>query len=252
MAEPADPGIRRYRLAMAGLAMAILVFAAYSLIVMLQSPWGRLNLGADPVLGYLPGARRFLETGSPYEPAQVAGAWTLGAHSFIHPPAALLLFVPFLVLPYVLWWVLPIAVTIAALVRLRPRPWAWPLLALCLCWPWSTAALIAGNSDMWAMAAVAAGAAWGWPIVALVIKPTFAPLALISVRRPAAWIAAAVLAVLMIPLLHLWFEWLTVVRNASLSLGYSVQSLPIVLIGVIAWVAGDRTARGTAREPTPD
>jgi hypothetical protein len=225
---------------MAELAAILLIVALALLVVTLQSPWGQLNLGADPVEGYLPGAQRFLDTGSPYLPDQIAGPWALGAHSFIHPPSALPLFIPFLILPYGLWWAVPIVVTVLAIVWLRPAPWTWPLMAACLCWPRSTGSLIAGNTDMWSMAAVAAGAAWGLPIVILAIKPTFAPLALVAVRRRSAWIAGAVLAVLMLPLLHLWFDWLQVIGNASLSWTYSLLNLPLVLIGLIAWVGRTR------------
>ena len=180
---------RFYRPTMFGLATVILGLAVYELVTTAVTPSGQELIAADVTQGYLAGAQRFVNTGSPYTAKQLAGPWVLGYHSFIHPPAALLLFVPFLFVPLPLWWILPIATTVWCVAWLRPLPWTWPLLAFCLIWPRSIGSLLAGNTDIWATAFVAAGAVWGWPVVALIIKPTFAPLAIVAVRRRSAWLA---------------------------------------------------------------
>jgi hypothetical protein len=216
-----------------GLTVVLLALAGLELVAL--NAMYPVILFSDPVVGYFPGAQRFLDTGSPYAPEQVAGAWSLGAHSFIHPPAALALFVPFLALPLPLWWVLPLGFTAWAVWRLRPAPWTWPLMAACLLWPRSTGSLLAGNSDMWAMAFVAAGTLWGWPVALLAIKPTFAPLALIGIRRRWTWIAGVVWLALVAVTLPLWLEWLRVTANAGLSPTYSVNNLPLVLLPLVAW-----------------
>ena len=227
------------------IATVAVVVAIARLVIVAQA---RPNLiASDLVKGYLPGARRFLDTGSPYEAYQLAGDWSIGFHTFIHPPSALPLFVPFLWLPTVLWWLVPLAVVGAALWRLRPAPWALAVIALLLCWPRSTGAILAGNTDIWAAAAVAAGAAWGWPIVLLAVKPTFAPLALVAVGYRSAWIAGAVTAVLLLGFGLLWIEWVAVIRNAGLSLAYSLLNLPLVAIGVVAYVGSQRFSPGRIR-----
>jgi hypothetical protein len=223
-----------------GLTIVLGAMALYQLVELASTPWGRGLIAADVVKGYLPGARRFLDTGSPYLPEQVGSPWAIEVHSFIHPPAALPLFLAFLILPLPLWWVLPMSGTAAAVWRLRPSPWTWPVMAACLVWPRSTGAILAGNSDLWAMAAVAAGAVWGWPAVLLAIKPTFAPLGILALRRKSAWGAAGILGITMLPLAPLWFDWLAVIWNSGLGLGYSVPNLPLVMIGAVAFLGRRR------------
>lgn len=223
-----------------GLTVVLLALAAYSLVAVASTPWGQGLLGSDVVKGYLPGAQRFLDTGSPYTPEQLAGPWPLDYHSFIHPPAALGLFVPFLVLPLVLWWLVPLLVTGAALWKLHPARWTWPLMAACLVWPRSTGSILAGNSDIWVMAAVAAGAVWGWPVAALIIKPTFAPLAIVGLGRRSTWVATAIVGVGVLLTLALWIDWLQVVGNAHLGAAYSLLNLPLAAIGFIAYLGSSR------------
>lgn len=218
-----------------GVATVLLVLASWSLVsTAATQPY---FLATDIVGGYLPAAQRFLETGTPYTADQLAGPYAIGVHTFLHPPAALPLFVPFLFLPVLLWWIIPLGLTGYVVWRLRPGPWAWPLMAACLCWPRSTGALLTGNSDMWAMAAVAAGAVWGWPVVLLAVKPTFAPLALLGVRHRSTWLAAAAGLAVAVLVLPLWFQWWTAIGNADLAPTYSLLNLPLVLLPVIAWRA---------------
>lgn len=217
----------------ATLAVVILIAAAQSLLA-----WWATDpnlIGSDLRYGYLVGAQRFLETGSPYSPDQLAGPWTLGAHSFVHPPAALPLFASFLILPLPLWWVLPLGITGYAIARQRPAPWAWVVMALCLAWPRSVGSVLVGNTDIWAMAAVAAGTIWGWPVVLLAIKPTFAPLALVGARRRSTWIAGVAGLAFVIVTAPLWLDWWTAIRNAHLDWTYSLWNLPLVVLPLVAW-----------------
>jgi hypothetical protein len=206
--------------------------------------------GFDDLDGYLAGARRFVETGSPYLPSQVAGPWTLGPHSFIHPPAALALFVPFLVLPAFLWWAIPLGITTFVIIRFWPAPWTWPLKAACLVWPRSSGSLLAGNTDMWAMAFVAAGAMWGWPAALLAVKPTVAPLALIGGRR--ALLAGLIVIALCAALLPLWIQYAAVIGNVGVDWTYSLLNLPLVVLPAIAWLGRQPPvdAVPTGRAPT--
>ncbi len=244
-----DP--RWYRPVALGLTAVLLALAGVRLLAVASGSFARdWGFGNGDLVGYTDGARRFLETGSPFTLEQLSGPWVLGPHSFIHPPAALPLFLPFLVLPWILWWLIPLAVTAFAILRLRPAMWAWPLMALCLCWPRSAGAIVVGNTDIWVMAFLAAGAWLGWPLALLVVKPTFAPLAIIGIRRRSAWLAGAAVAALSLVALQLWIDWLTVIRNAGLSPGYSLLNLPLVLIPVIAYLARTRTDDGN-RSPAP-
>ena len=219
----------------AGLAVGIGIAAVWLFFQTLWSDWGRFFVGSD-LVGYTDGARRFIDTGSPYTAEQLAGPWQLDIRSFIHPPIALGLFIPFLVLPALLWWAIPAAILGWALWRLRPAPWTWPVMLLLLCWPRSLGSIIAGNTDIWIMAFVAAAAVLRWPAAFIVIKPSFAPLLLIGVRRRSWWLTMAVLGVISLLMLPLWFEWVTVLRNASPDPLYSIFNLPLVSIGLVAWL----------------
>jgi hypothetical protein len=242
-----SPSAVHVRIALEMTSLLLLLAFAWELYGTWNSDWARLYAGGD-LGGYLDGARQYFVTGSPYLPEHVAGPWTLQAHSFVHPPPALALFAPFLILPAVLWWALPLAITGWAIARLRPARWTWPLMVLCLIWPRSIGSLLAGNSDMWAMAIVAGGVVLGWPLVLLVIKPTFAPLAVLGIRRRVWWIALAIAAAANVFMLPLWIEYLAVVRNSQLRVDYSLLNLPLVVLPAIAWLG---RVRPPAQGPAP-
>jgi hypothetical protein len=228
------------------LGIVIGVLAAVRLAMVMFDDFGRRFLGND-LNGYVAGARRFLETGSPYLPEQVVGPWQLQPDSFIHPPVAVLLFIPWVVLPAILWWAIPIGLTAWSVVRLRPAPWSWPVMAACLLWPRTAGILIAGNSDMWVAAAVGVTLAFRIPASVLVVmKPSYLPLALIGARRRSWWMGAAVTGVVCLAFGALWFDYLAVLRNVTLEPLYSMYNAPYVLAPSIAWVAasaGDRRTR---------
>lgn len=233
------------------LAAVITVLAAIEIGLAYVGLFGQRFLAND-LNGYLAGARRFLEHGSPYLPEQLTGAWTLQPDSFIHPPVAVLLFVPFLVLPAVLWWAIPLGLTAWSVVRMRPAAWAWPLMALGLLWPRTAGILIAGNTDMWVAAAIAIALAVSLPTtVLLIMKPSYLPFALIGTPWRSWWIAGVAIGVAALAFAGLWFDYLTVLRGVTLEPLYSLYNAPFVLIPVIAWLARTRRDPGPARIWTP-
>ncbi len=86
---------------------------------------------------------------------------------------------------------------------------------------------------MWIVAAIAAGTIWRWPFVFVLAKPTFAPIALLGIRHRSWWIALVVLALLSVPFLSVWFDWIAVVRNSDVSLVYNLPTLPLMLVPLI-------------------
>ena len=193
---------------------------------------------------YVQAARHFLATGQFYG----FGFWTTGGGApglhfsqVLYPPIVLYLLVPFVFLPPVLWWAIPLAVTAAALVRLRPAEWTWPLIAAAFIWPRTAAMIWFGNPGMWIVMFVALGCVYGWPAVLVLLKPSLAPFALIGIRSRAWWIAAAVLAVASLALLPLWFEYAALLARLRLPLAYSLQDVPTTAIPVLAMLGrGDR------------
>jgi len=227
---------RLYVPVMVGLTIAIGILAAQELAWTAGSPWAHeFAFGNGDLVGYLDGARRFLALGTPY----LSGP--LEPHSFIHPPIALALFVPFLWIPAILWWAIPLIGTAVLVIASTPRPWTWPLMALVLLWPRSQGAILAGNSDLWIMFVVALGVRFGWPIALLILKPTFAPLALLFVRDGQVRYALAGVGLIVgLGLIPAWMEWLAIVRRIDGGLVYSIASLPLVCLPLLGLRRAER------------
>lgn len=180
--------------------------------------------------------------GGPFYPAwQLAGPYSIDRYlthgEILYPPNALPLFALFTGLPAILWWAVPIGITIAAVRRLRPAWWAHPILAFLLLWPRTQEMTIVGNPAMWCVAAVAAGAVWGWPGAFVLLKPSLFPFAGVGAWTRGWWLALGAMLLVTVPFASLWADWATVVGNTRNGLLYSVTDAPTMLIGVVAWVA---------------
>jgi hypothetical protein len=253
IARPAGAlgSLRASRIAALAICGLLALFLAVELIVATH-PGGILSgpPGFD-YQTYMSATQRFLNGGGFYAPYQLAGPYAIGTRDILYPPSALWLFVPFTVLPAVLWWAIPLGIVGWVIASYRPSPWAWAaILALLVLpfpfdWHFSYALelVVTGNPAMWVVAAVAAGTRWRWPAAFVLLKPSLAPLALIGVRGRAWWLAAGGLAVLSLALVPLWIEYVTVVLNARgprASLFYSVTDLPLMLIPIVAWLGRRR------------
>ena len=181
--------------------------------------------------------------GEPYYPAaQLQGPYSPRGGLSLYPPTFLYLMVPFTLLPAVLWWAIPIAIIAHVVWRHRPEPWAWPLIALVLWIPRSQEILTYGNPTMWAAAAVAAGTIWRWPAALVLFKLTLIPFALMGINRRSWWIAVGVLIAISLPFGAMWLDYAAVVSGLQTPLWqYSIVDIPLVSIGVIAWMAADRS-----------
>jgi hypothetical protein len=236
-----EPGrLDGYRRALpAALAAVLLVVAAVQFVSFLTSDFGRTFGGGD-LNGYLGGTRRWLETGSPYEAYQLQPGWALQPFSFLHPPLALLLFAPFLVLPAPLWWLVPIGATAGVIAYLRPARWTWPVMAFCLLWPRTAGMLVTGNTDLWVTAFVALGVVFRWPSALVLLKPSLFPLALIGVRDRRWWLTVGILAGVALLFGRLWLDYLTVIRGSPVEPTYSLLNLPLVGLPMVAWLGRSR------------
>jgi hypothetical protein len=200
---------------------------------------------------------RWVADGTYYLPHQLTGQpYALSPMvDVLYPPAALVLFVPFVWLPAVLWWVIPLGIVAYIVWAYRPSPWAWVVIAFLVAWPRTFGAVLFGNTDMWVSAGVAAGLRWGWPAALIVVKPTFLPLALVGVRHRSTWIVGAVLAVVSLPLLS---DYITSMVNLRVDgFAYAAVSLPFALIPLVAWAsraasAGGWPTRRSWRRTVPD
>lgn len=219
------------------LTAAVLALAAYELVLQVQLVDAQQGFGEDLTF-YRAAAERWLTAGSPYLPHQLSGPYPLTLSvDFLYPPPALALFVPFVVLPAVVWWLVPLGLLGYAIGYHRPRPWVWPILAMILVWPRTLGGILYGNTDMWLAAFVALSTIRPFVAPLVLLKPTYAPLALIGVHRRAWWAGSAVLLAVSLALLPLWDDYLTAIHNLEgLPLDYSLLNVPLLLAPVIAYV----------------
>jgi hypothetical protein len=227
-----------------GLTVGALIFGAFTLWIIATDPAQR-PYGFDRDI-YVAAANRWLGGGSFYLPHQLAGPYVISTGDVLYPPTALLLFVPATVLPWPLWYLIPVAIVAGVVIYHRPAWWAWPVIAACLCWPLSLSLVKAGNPVQWLAAFVALGTIWKWPAAFVILKPTDAPLALLGVRSRAWWLAGLILVLVSVGLLPMWSDYLRAVFNASgprANVLYSIGDLPLLLVPVVAWLGGRRAPR---------
>lgn len=241
---------------------ALLAVAGAGLVVV---GWEILQLARDVHAGtigvdfhtYESATRQWLAGGDFYRPRQLVGPYAIQGAStsysgdILYPPSAILLFLPFLVLPAVLWWAIPLGIVGYVVWRHRPARWSWPLLVLCLAWPITLGVVVTGNPAMWIVAAVALATLYGWPAVLVLVKPTFAPFALVGVRRRSWWIALGALALVSLPFGALWIDWVraAVLDPTNGGAGYSLAQMPAALVPIVAWAGRTVPPRDGACPP---
>jgi hypothetical protein len=171
----------------------------------------------------------------------------------LYPPTTIPLFAAFLVLPRILWWALPLAITACTVLRFKPSMLGWAVIAVCLAFPNTIVLVVYGNPAMWATAAIALALVTGqrWVSAFVLLKPSLAPLALIGVRDVRWWAVVAVPAIASLALIPVWHDYLIALTNLRGSdILYSVGDVPMALIPAAAWIA--RRAPATAPEAASD
>jgi hypothetical protein len=251
--------VRWYRPLCLGLTVPLLVWAVAVWIARVHAvdqadAWG-LDYRVFRAYG-----ERFLATGSLYLPWQLSGPYGW-AHlpqppaevafegsliPCVYPPLVAYAVVPLVWLPPLVWWAVPLGLLGWLLATSRPAPWTWPLLALVAGLPEAPATVYVGGSTMWVAAFAAAGARWGWPAALIVLKPTFAPLALVGARQRSWWAALLGLAIASLPLAGEWMRYAAAVANAAT--GPGVPWLDMAALGVV-WAASKRESGASVDEP---
>lgn len=238
---------RPYRLLIlttTGVLGLLAILSAYALLQIVLG--NRVGFGVD-FHQYLDHVARWQATGQLYLPRQLAGPTEVMDGDPLYPPTILLLLLPFRVLPEPIWWLVPVPIIAWTLTRLRPAPWTWPMLAIIALWPRTPALIYYGNPGMWVVAFIclALWRAWAGPLILL--KPSLAPFALLGFGRRSWFVALALVVVAAIPFGGLWLDYLTVLRNSSVPLTYSLLDLPLALAPVIAFVGRRRNLDGLPR-----
>lgn len=198
------------------------------------------DVGIDFTL-YRDVAARWLAGGPFYEPRQLAGPYVVAHGDVLYPPVGLWLFVPFTVLPMVLWWAIPAVLTAWAIWRVRPRPAVWPLMALCLAWPTTPLKIWTGNPVIWCMAAMSVAIVYRWAAPFALLKPSLFPFALFGIRERSWWVGLAVFLAVCLPFGTLWADWVASVLDSRGSGPlYSVLEAPMLLLPLVAWLGRTR------------
>jgi hypothetical protein len=208
---------------------------------------------------YMDATRRWLAGGAFYPAAQVAGPYQLGWGAVLYPPQMLAVFVPFAFLPPLLWYVIPIAVTLAVIAWHRPSTAAIvAMLALPSLFPMSFFVYLGGTPTIWIVAFLALATRWPAVGALVLLKPSLAPFALLGVRRRRWWLAAGVTTIAGLALLPLTLEWLETIANARGPLSgplYSLENVPVLLVPLVARIGQRRQVMAQMRaaplEPEP-
>jgi hypothetical protein len=218
---------------------AIAVAAALLLVdlsdVLMNASTLRHQFGVDYSL-YIDTAARWLNGGAYFQPYQLQGPYEISAGDILYPPIALVLFVPFTVLPTILWWAAPAAAIGWSLSRLRPARPAWLWIAACVVWPTTPLKILTGNPVMWAAGAMALGVLYAWPSVLVLIKPSLFPFALFGCWSRRWWVALLFVVLVSLPFGSLWVDWVhSVLNSQGGGVAYSILEVPMLAIPVIAW-----------------
>jgi hypothetical protein len=193
---------------------------------------------------YMHATTRWLQGGPFYEAHQLVGPYHVSYGDILYPPVALILVAPFTVVPSVLWWMIPIGITVALIAFWRPSPLVWPLIVLGLIQFSSEVHVFSGNPVIWAVAALALGLEFAWPAAFVLIKPSLLPLALVGIRSRRWWVTLALIGAVSVPFTFMWLDWIVALRNSDAGLAYSLPDLPLVLVPAYAW-AGRTRRRST-------
>lgn len=250
-----------------GTRRRMMVLGTVSALLLIPPIWELVVVGARiaPILGvdytyHVEAAARWFAGGSFYPAYELAGPFSTD-HDILYPPSAILLFGPFIILPAVLWWAVPLGIVAGVSAYLRPDPIVWPFLAICLAWPATALTIVVGNPVLWAVAALSLATIYRWPAVLIVIKPSILPFALFGVWRQSWWLALGVIVVLSLPFGSLWGDWLRVLLNARVGgVFHSIQQVPLLLFPLIVWLGRTRSdlpadlkaaVRASGRAPVP-
>jgi hypothetical protein len=190
---------------------------------------------------YRDAAARWLAGGPFYEPHQLAGLYEVAHGDILYPPVGLWLFVPFTIMPAVLWWAIPAAVTAWGILRVRPRPAVWPLMALCLAWPTTPLKIWTGNPVIWGIAAMSVAIVYRWAAPFVLLKPSLFPFALFGIRERGWWVGLGVFLALCLPFGWLWADWIgSVINSRGSGPLYSILEAPMLLFPIVAWLGRTR------------
>jgi hypothetical protein len=220
-----------------------LAWLAYTIVAILDAP-GPGTVGIDLVI-YQDAARSWIAGDGFYHARQLAGPYHTVPGDVLYPPTLLWLMLPFTVLPDILWWAIPVAISGWAVWRLRPSRWLWLGMLVLLATPPVPWTIVRGNPVIWVVALTLLGVAYGWGGAFVFLKPSLLPFAFLGVTGRRWWLVVGLLALLTLPLLPLLIQYPQVVLDSRDRGGwlYSIADVPLLAIPALAWVSLHRGRR---------
>jgi hypothetical protein len=233
--------------AIAILVSAVLVVMIVGEVVEIATHRDQLAfpLDGDRVL-YANAASSWVQGRGFYLPHQLAGPYEITSGDILYPPPMLLVFAPLAILPDplggILYYAIPLGITLAAIVWFRPAPVGWPAILFCLWWPTTIVVIAGGNPGIWLMAFMALGCIWRPASVLVFLKPTLAPFALFGANRRSWWIALSALVLVSLAFVPVWPDYIRATLNARGGGGlfYSIGQAPMLFLPLAAWATSHR------------
>lgn len=191
---------------------------------------------------YMEATQSWLQGGSFYLPEQLAGPYDLAWGQILYPPVLLVLFVPSVFLPVLIWLVVPFAVTTIAMVAHRPNLIAWAcVLGLIAMDPLQLLIYPAGNPTIWLVMAMALATHRPWISAFILVKPSLTPFGLAGIRDRRWWAVVAGLGAVSLALWTLTLDWITAMRNLQeAGLFYALVNIQVMIIPIVAWLGRRR------------
>jgi hypothetical protein len=227
------PLARRVFVIVTGVFLAL---AAWNLSVLIPYVVGQGHAIGVDYRFFVETARQWLDGRALYYPEQLEGSWQIVQNfQFLYPPIALYLFVPFVWLPAILFWLLPIGMILYALLRLQPAVWTWPYLAFVLWYPRTETMFFFGSATLWILGMLALATVHPWAAPLTLLKPSLAPFALFRITSRGWWFGLAAVALLSLPMWELWIDYARAMLNIRDSYLFALQEVPILLAPIVAW-----------------
>jgi hypothetical protein len=198
---------------------------------------------------YRDAAARWLAGGGFYDARELAGPWTfVTSREIVYPPTSLALFVPFVVLPAVLWWALPAIAIGWSVWYHRPGTLAWLLIVVALLDRMSLQQWWVGNPVIWCAAALAVATVRPWLSPLILVKPTWAPLALLGARDRRWWVLVVAWCASAVATLPLWPQYLTVLADfRGVAIYWLPGNAPVIALPLLAWLGSTRRRTASSR-----
>lgn len=253
--------VRKYRGAteatssLAAFGITVFGFMAFGYFVwlLLTLPGAAGVPGADMVI-YRDAVERVLAGGSWFLPEQTTGqAYELILGDVMYPPIAAPLMAVAL-LPWPVWYAVPLGILVACVVYQRPSPWGWAAIAALLAYPATPQLIVSGNPAIWIAAFAALGSVWRPAFAFVLLKPSLFVFALPGARHRGWWAIVGALTAAALVVLPWTLDWVGVIlnqRGSYAGMTTFTRDIALMLVPMVAWLTRSRRSEPKLERATP-